>query len=57
MYYVPLPVPKEFLRLFVEHLWGGDPSIRRHIHRKTQHSNPYVYTYALCGFLACDSSL
>ena len=34
MYYVPLPIPKELLRLFVEHLWGSDPPVRLHIHRK-----------------------
>ena len=34
MYFVPLPIPKELLRLFVEHLWVSDPPVRLHLHRK-----------------------
>jgi len=56
MYYVPLPIPKDFLRLFVEPLWGSDPPVRLQLQRKTHHRNLYVYTYGLCGIRTHDSN-
>jgi hypothetical protein len=34
MYYVPLPIPKELFRLFVEPSLGSDPPVRLHLHTK-----------------------
>jgi len=56
MYYAPLHIPKDLIRLSVELLCRGDPPLRLHFQRKTKHRNTQVYTHALWGNRTRDSS-